>query len=233
MKTVVINQPYFFPYFGYFAILSKSDVFISLDDVAMIKKGFIHRNSLIRNGSIEKFTIPINKVSQNKKINQTVTCGYPIFYQNFRQRVFHAYGKCDYYNQVEALLAHVEFDKDESISIIAEKSIAAVLNLLELDVQFFRSSQSSVVDVVGCNRIIKLCQSVEAKRYLNLPGGRELYRSDLFLKNGIEIKFIDIFHEQYKLFKVIDGVFPSILDAFAHYPVSQIRSALTSDRSFL
>ena len=47
---ISIMQPYIFPYIGYFQLIKASDIFVCLDDVNFIKKGWIHRNRLCFNG---------------------------------------------------------------------------------------------------------------------------------------------------------------------------------------
>ena len=63
-------QPYFFPYIGYFQLINAVDKFIILDDVNYIKKGWINRNRILLNGKDYLFTIPCEKISQNKLINE-------------------------------------------------------------------------------------------------------------------------------------------------------------------
>ncbi|MBO6047753.1 MAG: WbqC family protein, partial [Erysipelotrichaceae bacterium] len=41
-----MNQPYFFPYLGYFQLMNMADMFILYDDVNFIKGGWIHRNRI-------------------------------------------------------------------------------------------------------------------------------------------------------------------------------------------
>ena len=64
-------QPYFFPYLGYWQLINAVDKFVLLDDVNYIMRGYINRNSILVNGSPYRFTISIDKPSQNKLINET------------------------------------------------------------------------------------------------------------------------------------------------------------------
>lgn len=70
MKTAIM-QPYFFPYLGYFQMFNAVDKFVLLDDVNFIMRGYINRNSILLNGKAHKFSIPLEKPSQNKLINET------------------------------------------------------------------------------------------------------------------------------------------------------------------
>ena len=63
-------QPYIFPYIGYYQLMYDLEVFVSLDDVNFVNKGWINRNRILVNGAPQFFTIPVVKSSQNKKINE-------------------------------------------------------------------------------------------------------------------------------------------------------------------
>lgn len=69
-KKLAIMQPYIFPYVGYFSLINSSDKILFYDDVNFIKRGWIHRQRILINGKDHLFTIPLNKPSQNNKINQ-------------------------------------------------------------------------------------------------------------------------------------------------------------------
>ena len=61
-----IMQPYFMPYIGYWQLIGAVDKFVILDDVNYIMRGFINRNSILLNGKPYRFTLPVEKASQNK-----------------------------------------------------------------------------------------------------------------------------------------------------------------------
>ena len=67
---IAIMQPYFFPYLGYWQLISAVDRFIVFDDVNYIKKGWINRNRILLNGKDHLFTLPLKGASQNKLINE-------------------------------------------------------------------------------------------------------------------------------------------------------------------
>lgn len=46
-----IMQPYFFPYLGYFQLMAASDLFVHLDDVQYIQRGWVNRNCILVNGA--------------------------------------------------------------------------------------------------------------------------------------------------------------------------------------
>ena len=44
---ISIMQPYFLPYIGYWQLIASSDVFVILDDVNYITRGWINRNKFL------------------------------------------------------------------------------------------------------------------------------------------------------------------------------------------
>ena len=54
-----VEQPYFLPYIGYWQLLNAVDIFVILDDVNYIRRGYINRNSILLNGGSYGFSIPV------------------------------------------------------------------------------------------------------------------------------------------------------------------------------
>ena len=71
-------QPYYFPAIHYFQLIASSDIFILLDDVNYINKGFIHKNFFFDELQIKRkvFLLKLKKKSQNKLINEIELIDY-------------------------------------------------------------------------------------------------------------------------------------------------------------
>ena len=66
-----IHQPEHFPYMGFFQKIQSADIFIVLDNVKFRKNYFQNRNKILtKNGKEEWITVPIEKLSNSKKINE-------------------------------------------------------------------------------------------------------------------------------------------------------------------
>ena len=65
MKKIAVMQPYLFPYIGYYQLVNVTDVFIIYDDVTYIKRGYINRNSILIDGELRRFSLPVIGASQN------------------------------------------------------------------------------------------------------------------------------------------------------------------------
>jgi len=61
MVTVCIHQPDFVPWLGFFHKLTIADVYIVLDDVQFIRRGWHHRDRIKTSSGAQWLTIPIRK----------------------------------------------------------------------------------------------------------------------------------------------------------------------------
>ena len=191
MTTVAIMQPYLFPYIGYYQLVAAADIFVFLDDVNFIKRGFVNRNRIIdRKGNAVRFTLPVQKASQNRQIREH-------FYANDNGKTLksieHCYtGAPGYSTWIPLLQDILHNHADKRVSELNETSIRKPLTTLDIEPRFSRSSElDPQSSLVGDERILNLCQTLRADRYINLPGGRALYSPDRFAKHGIELKFLD------------------------------------------
>lgn len=226
-NLVSINQPYFFPYFGYFRLLARSDLFVSLDNVNMIKKGFVHRNYLVVNRNRNMFTVPLDRVSQNKRICQTYTKNLISFYDQFKMLVEKEYRAYPYYDHTRSVLEKLEVREDIPISQLAVKSIQSVCDFLEIDLNLVESSSLDLEGFFGQQRIIEICKLTSAYKYLNLPSGVALYNKSDFRRVGIELEFLDPPDANFKEWLDEDGLPLSILDTLSRFPKEVIRDRLS------
>ena len=63
-----IHQPDFFPYFGYFNKINKSDVYIVMDNVQLSKSGWTHRDKIKTSKEVSWITIPIKNIKKKQLI---------------------------------------------------------------------------------------------------------------------------------------------------------------------
>ena len=98
--NVAIMQPYIFPYVGYFQLIKAVDVFVFYDDVHFIKKGWINRNQLLINDKAHLFSVPLNKPSQNKLINEIKLALDQKWLKHFYSTLEFNYKKAPFYKEI-------------------------------------------------------------------------------------------------------------------------------------
>ncbi len=224
---IAIMQPYIFPYIGYFQLINSSNKFVIYDDVNFIKKGWINRNRILVNGKANLFSIPLEKSSQNKLINETVISDNAIWKHKFLRTIELAYSKAPFFDDVFKLISDVIRNEEINISKFIFKSLNLICNYLEIKTEIVASS--SVYNNSGFKnqfRIIDICRKENASLYINPVGGTELYSRDLFRKNEIEIKFLKSKPAVYKQFddNFIDSL--SVIDVLMFNSKENVKELL-------
>lgn len=182
MTKIAIMQPYFFPYAGYFQLIHEVDLFVFLDDVQYIRRGWINRNRI--NNFNKYLTIPIKKCPRDTIIKDVEISN--ISWVDYHLKIFdHIYGK----NNINEYYSN--FTKYGNLCQLLVDSIKWTTNLLDIQTNFEYSSNYPSKKF-GKDRIIELCQKLNAHSYYNLPGGTSLYRQEDF--GSIALNFIDTSH---------------------------------------
>ena len=208
---IAIMQPYFFPYLGYYKLISKVDKFVFLDDVQYTRKGWINRN-MINMCNPLRITLPIKKCSQKTKINKIEICGDWI--EKHLKTFMHIYGKkilsTEFYNY------YITLKDCTLLSDALCKSVIWTTKFLKINDNFsYASLHPSKKN--GKERIIELCKIYHASEYVNLPNGKLLYDCKYFEKNNIKLSFVDT--------SIIPKI--SIIDFFLSYHTNEINLYLT------
>lgn len=184
-------QPYFMPYIGYWQLLSSADRFIVLDDVAYIRRGWINRNRILVNGKVHFFTLPVRAASQNRAINELELATDAKWLKCFALTLEQNYRKAPCFEETLGFLKPVLVNCHGRLLPFLLSSIDSVAR--HLDIRTPRVLASSVATSrrsCGQERIIDLCRVEGATDYINLPGGRDLYRQDAFQRCGVRLGFL-------------------------------------------
>ncbi|MBQ6587187.1 MAG: WbqC family protein [Butyrivibrio sp.] len=194
-------QPYFFPYLGYWQMLNAVDKFVILDDVNYIKRGYINSNSILINGKAHKFTISIEKPSQNKLINETKL----FFPKEERERLLrtvdNAYKKADCYSAFFSVFKSIVLYDSSDLTEYLKNSLIEVSKYLDVRTEILLSSEIEKNNSLKAEeRIIEINKCLGSDVYINAIGGQALYDAKHFRDVGIDLKFIkmgDVKYRQY------------------------------------
>ena len=77
---IVISQPTYLPWIGYFSLIDASEYFIFLDDVQFDARSWQQRNRIAINGNVNYLTLPVIKKGLRKKLlNKTNIINNEVF----------------------------------------------------------------------------------------------------------------------------------------------------------
>ena len=198
---LAIMQPYFFPYIGYFQLINAVNKFVFYDDVNYIKGGWINRNNILVNGEKIYITLNLKESSSFKKINQIYIIGKT---EKLKKTIKQSYSKAPYFDQVFPVIEEIILYINNS-SLISEIAIISVIKTSEylgLKTVFEISSDKyyETKSLEKSERLIKICKLNNTDTYINSIGGKELYKKETFIKDKIDLFFLQSKITEYEQF---------------------------------
>ncbi len=191
MMRIGIMQPYFFPYIGYWQLISAVDKYVVFDDVNFINRGWINRNRILINNSEAYFNVPIIGASQNKLIMDINVRNDDKEINTNLKRISMSYKKTPYFEETYPLIEEILTSKIPTLGNYNYYLIQKVCNHLDINTNIVLSSEiNKNNDLKGEEKIINICKIMGADIYINAVGGRELYHKDRFDKEGITLYFL-------------------------------------------
>ena len=189
-------QPYFFPYIGYFQLISYVDEFYLLEDVQFIRHGWIERNKLPKsNGDAFYMKVPLQRHHQSDKIKDiqidNTTPWKDLLYNQIRS----TYGakKVRKRKVLTHLLDILEPDH-QSITRLNQHILREVCSILGI------TTKIDIVTPEMYNRefiakpgdwALEICKNMNAMiTYVNPAGGADLFDVGEFKSNSIGIEFL-------------------------------------------
>jgi hypothetical protein len=193
-----LMQPYLFPYFGYFQLISIVDKYVIYDDVNYIKGGWINRNSILLNNQRYLFTISLDQASPFKHINE-------IFIKDdfikFTRTLFHAYSKAPFFNESMELINNIISFSNRNLGQFTGNSIKLIANYLKIDTEIILSSMLEYNrELKSQEKVIEICKTLQASEYINAIGGQNLYDRNTFDQSSLRLKFLKTNLFTYKQF---------------------------------
>ncbi len=216
-------QPYLFPYLGYFQLVASADHFVFLDDVAYIKKGFINRNRILLGGQPYSFSIAVERVSQNRRIDEHRFTGA---FDTFLAQLRHAYHRAPFFVEVFALVEAVCRAPELSVAVKNAAAVRAVFDYLDVPLSSQFASALPATAARGEQRILDLCRHFGADTYHNAAGGQALYDGQRFAGQGVRLRFL---RNRFAEYAQGAGAFVpglSIIDVLMHNERERVRAML-------
>ena len=197
---VAIMQPYLFPYIGYFQLIHAVDAFVVYDDVNYMKGGWINRNFILSQGAASRITLPLRGASPNVLINE-VEVGGRRECAKLLKTVTQNYAKAPCFTNVIPLIEEILMFEEVNLAKFLDHSLRKLCGYLGLDPRWLISSDLDKDNGLrGQQKVLDICRILEASRYVNTPGGKELYTSDAFESCGIELTFLQPNQTRYEQF---------------------------------
>ena len=222
-------QPYFFPYIGYFQLISAVDLFIVYDNIKYTKKGWINRNRMLRNGTDVMFSLPLKSDSDSLDV-----CERELASDFDRRKLLNqfteAYRRAPYFAKTFPLVEQIVQYEDPNLFRFLHHSIVKSCDYLNIATEIRVCSQITIDHgLKNQEKVLALCEAVGAGTYVNAIGGIDLYSKEVFRKKGIDLKFIQSKPFEYVQFG--DALVPwlSIIDVMMFNPLDTVQASVSTN----
>lgn len=191
---VGINQPYFFPYLGYFGLIRHTDEWIVFDTAQYIFQGWIERNRILKQElGWQYIRVPLKNHSRRCMIKE-IRVENEIDWRRVIFSKLSVYKKiAPFYKETIGVVEKVLSRKVTGITELNCNATLEVCKYLEIDWNFSLLSEMNLkIDEVKSSDewALNICKSLRnVTEYWNLPGGSSFYDKEKYIINNIEIKF--------------------------------------------
>ena len=221
-------QPYFFPYIGYFQLINAVDLFIVYDNIKYTKKGWISRNRMLQRGKAVSFSLGLKRGSDFLDVRERALAA-DFDGGRLLNQIREAYRRAPYFAQVFPVVEQIMQYGDRNLFRFLHNSILKTCGYLGIVTEIAKSSDIQIDhSLKHQDKVIALCEKVEASLYVNAIGGRALYSREDFDARGIELKFIKSKPFEYRQFDSEFIPWLSIIDVMMFNSAAAIGECLAS-----
>ncbi|MGS0892690.1 WbqC family protein [Burkholderia stagnalis] len=224
---VAIMQPYFLPYIGYFQLIEAVDRFVVYDNIKYTKKGWLNRNRFLLNGGDALFSIPLKRDADSLEVREReVSSDFDP--AKLAAQLKGAYARAPFFGQgFDLVKAAIAADEPNLFRFI-KRSIDVVVDRLGIDTRIDVSSSIDVDHALkGQDRVLAICEALDATTYVNAIGGVELYSRDDFAARGLELRFLRSKPIEYRQFGAPFVPWLSIVDLLMFNSAADVKHMLT------
>ena len=198
--NVVILQPSYIPWRGYFGQIRKADLFIFYDDVQYDKHGWRNRNQIKTAQGKQWLTIPVHSKGVTEGIpikDVRIDWSRPWGKAHLKALTF-AYNKTPHFKDYLPLLESFYYRRDDCLAdFTIETTILLCRELGIASTRFLRSSELSGIHGIKTERLIQILKQVGAKHYISGPSARDYVEKEKFDEAGITLEYMEYNYPEY------------------------------------
>lgn len=198
-KTVVIHQPDFLSYLGFFHRLLHADLYIVLDDVQFVKgtsQSWMNRDKIKTSNGEQWITVNVKKAPSKTNINEILLSDTVNWRNQNLEIMKQNYKKSDYFKEV---FQHIEELYNKNFDKLSDFNLASIemLNKLfdiKIDIVFSSNLKSTTTKN---ERLVELLKQVNATHYLSGIGAKDYHDDKPFEEANIKVVWQDFKHPVY------------------------------------
>ena len=195
---IVILQPSYLPWLGYFDQMSKSDAFVIYDDVQYDKNGWRNRNRIKTARGPQWLTVPVLIKGRHSPRNREVEINNTVAWRTKHLRsIAQNYSKTPYFTPTMDLVRSILERPWRLLLDLNMAFIRMIAERLELNTRIYFSSDLDITPCGKTQRLIEICRRFGADTLLEGAAGKNYIDEDLFTCAKIRLEYHDYRHPRY------------------------------------
>ena len=197
-KTVVIHQPDFLPYLGFFHKLLYADLYVALDDVQFVSssRSWTNRDKIKTEMGERWITISVQKTKRDTRIKDILLSDVVNWRKRNLDLIRVNYSKSDFFDEVFPFIEDLYKTKTKKMVDLNIRSIEILEKLFGIDIEFCLSSELNTKKTRN-ERLVEILKQIKATHYLSGIGAKDYHKQKYFDKAGIKVIWQDFKHPVY------------------------------------
>ncbi|AQR96980.1 WbqC family protein [Clostridium saccharoperbutylacetonicum] len=197
-KTVVIHQPDFLPYLGFFHRLLESDLYVVLDDVQFVgsSRSWHRRDKIKTKNGWQWITVSVEKTSRDTKIKDVYISKNDNWKIKNINLIIENYKNALYFNEIYPYIKELYDFQCEKMIDFNIKSIEMLMKLFDINIEMNFASKLQA-NGKSNELLVDILKKVNGKVYLSGIGARDYYNSEPFEKSNIKVIWQEFNHPIY------------------------------------
>lgn len=224
-KIVVVHQPDFLPYLGFFDRLLKADIYVVLDMVQFERGGWTNRDKIKTRSGTQWITVPMKKTAKETRICD-VMLGTDTSWRDSHLCLFSEnYRRAPYYGEIMPYIERLyQFDGTRMMDFNMA-SIQMLMELLDVHIEI-RYASEMMLTKKSNELVVEIMNVLGEKYYLSGIGARDYFDKEPYEKAGIDVIWQDYRPTEYP--QQFEGFIPylSSIDALFNCGIINTRRIL-------
>lgn len=192
MKTVAIIQSNYIPWKGYFDVIQQVDEFIIYDDMQYTRRDWRNRNLIKTPNGVRWLTIPVNVKGNYFRKIKDIYISESNWVSSHWGSLKANYSKAPYFETYSPFIQSLynRSANEKYLSRVNYLFLRHLCDLLGISTPITWSMDYELVEG-KTERLIGLCRSAGATRYLSGPAAKDYIEPQLFRAAGIDLVWVD------------------------------------------
>ena len=196
-RTIVVLQPGFLPWLGFFDQMYKSGLFVVYDDVQFDKESWRNRNRIKTAQGWTWLTVPVLLTGKDKPLVKDVLIDKKRNWsRKHLQTIQQNYSKAPFFKKYFGSFEDIYTQPWEYLIDLDMALIRLIMSQLGLERDLIFSSELGI-DGESTERLVAICKHLGATRFYEGAAGRDYLDESLFEAQNITVTYQDYNHPVY------------------------------------